>query len=234
VWATLGLTLLLFGAILGAQMIALVFYAAGLAAMGKGVNPAAIEGDGLFLAIATCISTPVTVGLAVLFAWMKRSLPVRDYLRLRPVARKDLARWLMVMALFIPLSDCVSWLLGQEVVPEVMINIYQSTSWKSLLVFVMLVMAPIGEEFMFRGFMFEGLMRSKLGPVGAVVLTSVTWAAIHFQYGLYGQAVVCAGGLVLGWARVRTGSLVTPMVMHAVMNLVATAEMVWVLHGRGV
>ena len=77
---------------------------------------------------------------------------------------------------------------------------------------------------MFRGFLFKGLLYSKAGPVGAVVLSSLIWSALHMQYDLYGMATIFAGGLLLGLARLKSNSIYVPIVMHALWSLIATIE----------
>ena len=49
---------------------------------------------------------------------------------------------------------------------------------------------------------------------------------MHLQYDAYGMATVFIGGLLVGSARLKSGSMLLCVVMHAMMNLVATLEMV--------
>ena len=76
------------------------------------------------------------------------------------------------------------------------------------------------------GFMFSGLKSSRIGPIGAIILTSLIWAGLHTQYDLYGMCQIFAGGLLLGYARLKSGSIFVPLAMHALMNLIATIEVV--------
>jgi membrane protease YdiL (CAAX protease family) len=65
-------------------------------------------------------------------------------------------------------------------------------------------------------------------------LTSLIWAAIHLQYDWYGQTMIFLGGILLGCARWRTGSVLLPMLLHGLMNLVASAELTaYMLLGGG-
>ena len=80
---------------------------------------------------------------------------------------------------------------------------------------------------MFRGFLFKGLLGSKLGEIGTVLVTAGAWAGIHFQYEAYGKVTVFIFGLLLGYARLRTRSLYTPLYLHSLMNLLATLEAAW-------
>jgi len=53
-------------------------------------------------------------------------------------------------------------------------------------------------------------------------VTSLLWAMLHMQYELAYVAVIFVVGLVFGYARLKTNSILTPLMMHFVMNLVAT------------
>ena len=54
-----------------------------------------------------------------------------------------------------------------------------------------------------------------------MTLVALGWAAFHVQYGIGTMALIATDGLLLGAARVSSGSLVTPVAMHAMGNLVS-------------
>lgn len=82
------------------------------------------------------------------------------------------------------------------------------------------VLAPIGEELAFRGFL-QPWLRAYMGTATAIGLTSLVFALLHPQYGAFGL-IAFAHGIVLGWARFRTGALVAPILLHAFVNSIAT------------
>jgi uncharacterized protein len=86
---------------------------------------------------------------------------------------------------------------------------------------LLVLVGPISEELLFRGFAYGGLAPSRIGPIGAILVTSTIWAMVHVQYAwpIVGQIFVY--GLVLGVARWRSGSLWPPLVMHVLINLYA-------------
>jgi len=92
------------------------------------------------------------------------------------------------------------------------------------LILALLVAAPIFEELFFRGFLLSGFSRTFLQPGGAVVVTSLAWSSIHVQYDVYGILTIFASGVILGFARLKTNSTLTTIIMHALMNLIATVE----------
>jgi CAAX protease family protein len=70
---------------------------------------------------------------------------------------------------------------------------------------------------MFRGFLFTGLAKSRLGLWGAAGITSALWTVIH-GYSVFGLIEVMAIGLYLSWLLVRTGSVWVTIFCHAVYN----------------
>ncbi len=78
--------------------------------------------------------------------------------------------------------------------------------------------APIAEELLFRGLLYGVLRDTRLGLAGTLIMTSGLWSALHMQYSFYGLIAIFLIGLYLGWLRERTGSLVPPMVCHALYN----------------
>ncbi len=82
------------------------------------------------------------------------------------------------------------------------------------------------EELIFRGFIIPGLSSSFLGPIGAILISSAAWAAIHLQYDLYGIVSIFLIGIMLGIARVKSNSVLLPIGLHSVINIVAAIETV--------
>lgn len=78
--------------------------------------------------------------------------------------------------------------------------------------------APIAEELLFRGLMYGVLRASPVGAVGGAIVTSLVWASIHAQYTIYGVTAIFMIGLYLAWVRERTGSVIAPMICHAIYN----------------
>jgi membrane protease YdiL (CAAX protease family) len=79
--------------------------------------------------------------------------------------------------------------------------------------------APVSEELLVRGFLFSGLAKSRLGLLGASVVTTLLWTIVH-GYSLFGLIEVMAIGFYFCWLLVRTGSLWVTLFCHAVYNTV--------------
>ena len=86
--------------------------------------------------------------------------------------------------------------------------------------------APLAEELLFRGLIFEALRRSPFGFIGAMVISALCWALLHANYSAYGLGAIALIGLYLAWLRERTGSLLAPIVCHSIYNSLIIALMV--------
>ncbi|MEK6248087.1 MAG: CPBP family intramembrane metalloprotease, partial [Planctomycetales bacterium] len=100
---------------------------------------------------------------------------------------------------------------------------FKTSGSLTLLLFAIIIAAPLWEELLFRGFMHRGL-QAGLGAVPAVVICSASWAIMHLQYDLINILWVFVIGLFLGTVRVKTGSSSLTILLHAASNLVAMIE----------
>lgn len=87
-----------------------------------------------------------------------------------------------------------------------------------LILVLICVVVPFTEELFFRGFAF-GAMRARWRKPAAILLSAAFFAAVHLQVIHFLPVLVL--GIVLAYAYDQTGSLVAPVVVHAVNNLVA-------------
>ncbi len=89
----------------------------------------------------------------------------------------------------------------------------------------LVILPPIVEETVFRGFLFTGL-RKKLNFVWAALVTSVMFAGLHLLGSSDGLLWIAALdtlvlSLVLCYLRERTGALWAPMALHGIKNAIA-------------
>ncbi|HET9850846.1 MAG TPA: CPBP family intramembrane glutamic endopeptidase [Candidatus Saccharimonadales bacterium] len=94
----------------------------------------------------------------------------------------------------------------------------------------LVVLPPIGEETLMRGYLFSGL-RARLSFVQAGLITSLLFGAAHLLTGA-GPGLLWAAGvntfilsLVLVYLREKTGALYAGMMVHALNNAIAFAVM---------
>jgi hypothetical protein len=229
-WATIGFSLVIGVAYILIQTILVVVFI--VAAKLRDANfdfdrtIGSIESNGFCLAAATCVSNPFVIALTALFAKIRKTITVKQYLCLHRVGWRELGKWSLVVVLFVICHDTLIFLLGRPIVPDFMLAAYKTAYSLPLLWLALMVMAPLAEEIFFRGFLFTGIEGSKLGPAGAIIITALAWSVMHLQYDIYDIAGLFVGGLLLGFARLRSNSIYPPIVMHALQNLIATIEVV--------
>jgi uncharacterized protein len=147
-----------------------------------------------------------------------------EYLAIKKVPSKLILSWMSLTFGFVVLVNIVGLLFGRPVVGEFMSTIYKSASPMWLLWIALIIAAPVFEELFFRGFLFKGLVNSPLGLFGTVIFTAAAWALIHVQYDYFDIGAIFIGGIFLGYARFKSDSILVPIAMHGVANLVATLE----------
>ena len=101
------------------------------------------------------------------------------------------------------------------------LGVDRSTLLMVLGAFSVCVLAPLGEEFLFRGFMFPAL-RNSLGVAGAAVMTGVLFGLVHaFSSDVEALVPLAALGAVFCLIYQWTGSLYPCIALHAINNSIA-------------
>jgi sodium transport system permease protein len=86
-----------------------------------------------------------------------------------------------------------------------------------LLIVTMAIVPAMFEEFCFRGFLF-GALRSRLSGTWTVSAAAITFGIFHELF-LPGRFLASTFlGLVLGWVRLRAGSIAPGILLHAIHN----------------
>ena len=154
----------------------------------------------------------------ILWRMKKRKIPLSELGSLE-IQTKPLFLSIFLLAAFLLLEEFYFYVLGIEM-PESFIEFMLAEP--ILLGFISVVMvAPIIEEFLFRGFLYSQLRRSFLRDWGAVAVSSLAWTAIHFQYEVGILFFLFLFGLFLGYFRIKYNSLLIPVALHAINNLIA-------------
>jgi uncharacterized protein len=153
-----------------------------------------------------------------------RKIPLRDYFALGSVPRRDLALGISGLTVLIVAFGAMESLLGIDGGSKSVEATYRAAKLAGalpLLWMATVVVAPVTEELLFRGFLHRSWAASWLGLSGTIVLTSALWAVLHQQYNALGILCIFLMGLVLGWARQRSGSTRLTIMLHALNNLLA-------------
>jgi uncharacterized protein len=157
---------------------------------------------GLFLIV-------VTVTL-----WKRRNTAIFLGLHLpRPV---QFAKWTGIFLLLgIAVELITRFVPGFE--SDFMVEVLRTASDKWLLFIAVALVAPLFEEFLLRGLLF-GSIRHLASEHTAVAITAGVFTLMHMQYDWAILLLILPMGIVLGYARSRSGSIWVPVVLHILNN----------------
>jgi membrane protease YdiL (CAAX protease family) len=152
------------------------------------------------------------------------SRPDRPALAVRLVAGPLLAALAVLPICAVQLkAGIVTWQWlhpGQSLPVHPVLQAARHSAWGSwgniqLLLFSLIV-APLAEELFFRGLLLQAVWRWLRRAWPAVIISAVAFGFVHGQP----QDIVplCTLGLVLGYLRLRSGSLAACVVCHALFN----------------
>lgn len=174
---------------------------------------------GTVTALAVMVTLVLVSGVAWLLTQMQGNR-VRDYLALRAFKWPHLLSCaVLLLCLNVFINGISLWLDRDPMAFLDELAVTAHPFW--LLAIAMVVVAPIYEEVIFRGFMWTGLAHSPVGALGASIITSVIFAFIHFQYGWVELASIVLLAMLFSYARYISGSLYLPIVLHIVNNSLA-------------
>ena len=150
----------------------------------------------------------------------------RETLAFKPVSSSALGLWFLVYVFYFVLQG-----IAQSFVPIEHEEIISSLAGSSHLALAlgMVLVAPVIEELVFRGYLFKAWRHTRLGLWGTLVLTSLLFTVVHAaQYSIMLLLYVFALSMLLGLARQKTGSILTPIMIHSFNNLIAVIALVYV------
>jgi membrane protease YdiL (CAAX protease family) len=207
-------------------------FAAGL----RGFGPLGIVA--ILIILAGVMVSPLVAGaLILIWVWLSKT-PWRDIGIVRP---KSWAATIILAVLFgvafkVLMKAIVMPYLGAPPVNQYAQELRQPAAALEFIVYAILG-AGIGEELVFRGWLFERLrkiMGAGVGPLILIVLISTALFGIaHYMgQGWFGVVQATIVGFVFGVAYAATGRLIPLMIAHAAFDLTALAMIYFGLESR--
>jgi membrane protease YdiL (CAAX protease family) len=188
-------------------------------------NPTEVEmgifGNVILYPIKTSLTVILSTPLIIyFFVWrmQKRGLDLTNELGLFFFKKSVFLKSILFLTFFLVLEEIYMHVLEIDV--PVSFLKFMLSDPLILGVITTILVAPILEEFIFRGFLFSQL-KVTLGNWGAISLSSLAWTSLHFQYELKILFILFLFGLILGFLRWKYNSLFLVMALHAINNLVA-------------
>ena len=177
---------------------------------------------GILSLVAAASAVAVLILAVKLAGWR-----VSDYLALVAPDRGDAIKATVALVVFVMAFDAITYLIGKDVVTPFQIDLYKNAvASNSLLIMwaALVIAAPVGEEIVFRGFLYRGWAQTPRAVLPAILVISAFWAVIHTQYDWFGVFQIFLIGMLLGWVRWRSGSTLLTIGLHALINAWATVQ----------
>ena len=182
--------------------------------------------DPTFTIVATFLQGLIFIGTAVLFASLTRK-PKPEQFGLRPARFWPAAGWaalglLTFYALVALYSVIVQPDAEQSVAQD--LGADQGTFGMIAAGFMVICVAPIAEEFFFRGFFYRAL-RSRWSILGAAAIDGLLFGVIHYDFTGADALLILPPLAILGFifclVYERTGSIYPTIAMHSFNNAIA-------------
>ena len=200
--------------IIAVTMVFLALYWAGLS-------------DGLAFSISSLVIAIILIPLVLLYIYVDGSLDrIKEMLKFGSVKRT------LILILAIPIVVTIinfvltviygiAWI---GIFGEPSTNTDLGTDWESssidiaFLFLSVAIVTPIAEELLFRGYILDSIKRMH-GDWPAIIGSALLFALVHFN--LFGMVPFIMGGVIYGWLRIKTGSLLPSIACHMMWNLMA-------------
>ncbi len=185
--------------------------------------------EGMAISLSGIIGYLILIPLTLLFLYIDGNLE-----RTREMLRFGSAKRLLILCLGIPLVIIIIDFILVMIYGVVWFGIFGEpstntdlgTSWESsnieiaFMFISVAIVTPIVEELMFRGYILDAISR-KHSDWTAIIWSSILFGLVHIDPFVIGQAFM--GGILYGWIRMRTGSLLPSIAGHMMWNMLALA-----------
>ncbi len=158
----------------------------------------------------------------LIFIILRRQLTLKTTFRLQSVSLRTLRDALLIgLGITVLIDELYSLLelvfpLPESIAQGMGFFTFSNGSEALLVILGAVVIAPLVEEMVFRGFFQQQLEQVYRNATVAVLLSSLLFTILHFNPWWSLQIYIL--GLVLGYLAWRTGSIWPPIVIHAIVN----------------
>jgi membrane protease YdiL (CAAX protease family) len=206
-------------------VVALVLTAIAVGVLAAATGVSEDEESALFTIVATLVQDSVFVGTALVFASLTARPRLADFGLRRTRFWPALGWAVLALVSFYVFAAVYAALVQNQPEQDVVESLGADEGTLGLIVagFMVIVVAPVAEEFFFRGFFYRAL-RTRFAVFTAAALDGLLFGLLHFNFEARGLLIIPPLA-VLGFAFClvyeRTGSLYPVIALHAFNNAIA-------------
>jgi membrane protease YdiL (CAAX protease family) len=207
-------------------LVALIATVVVVGILDAATGASATEDDATFTVVATFLQGMVFIGTAVLFASFAGK-PRPEHFGLRPSRFWPTVGWAALGLLSFYILAAVYTAIVQPDAEQTVaqdLGADQGTFGMIAAGFMVICVAPVAEEFFFRGFFYRAL-RSRYSVLVAALIDGVLFGIIHWDFSSADALLIVPPLAALGFmfclVYERTGSLYPVIALHALNNAIA-------------
>jgi uncharacterized protein len=175
-----------------------------------------LQFNGDLVGLESAWSGGIGAAFILLTCWLWKRDRFRALLGLRLPGAKQMAIFIGLFAL-VALAIELLAMVSPAFTTDFMKRVIETTTHLPMLVIGVAILGPLFEELLLRGLLF-GAVRHIADEHVSVAVTAGVFALMHLQYSLPIMLLILPMGIVLGYARARTGSLLVPIALHMANN----------------
>lgn len=176
-----------------------------------------------YIYIGTFIAKTIAIFLIIILLILRR-MNIDENLGLRPPSSRSWIKYILPFAIF---SVCIrAYYATDPLVPNLPLRLVFPEAMvigNAIIISSVLFIAPVAEELIFRGYMFDVFKRS-FGSLIAILATSAIFAFAHFSNRDFEPLyflVLFAGASICAIFRDKTNSIVAPIAFHGIYNAIS-------------
>ena len=170
-----------------------------------------------YLGMISACASLVGCGM-IIFAVLISKNTIQEYLNFHIPQLKFIIKYSAFFLLILFSIDFLSNRFSELFDDSFAITVYESADSLFMLFLGFVLLGPLFEELLFRGFLFKGLENS-IGGFSAIILSSILFSIPHLQYSIVVVlCIVFPMALFLGYVRLKTQSLFLPIIFHWINN----------------
>jgi membrane protease YdiL (CAAX protease family) len=148
--------------------------------------------------------------------WLWKRNEAAEFLGLRSVHIKRYLPWAGLFILMVLLIEGLGY-LSPAFRTDFMAKVLESSTSLPMLLLGVGIMAPVFEELLLRGLLL-GSIRNIADEHASIFITAGLFTLMHLQYSWSVMLLILPMGILLGYARTRSGSILVPVLLHVLNN----------------
>lgn len=174
----------------------------------------------MLLLLSPIINIPLLMKATPAKGWKR----LFDFWAIKKMKKQELMKWLLASIVFWVITSMIGQTMNLPA-EQFMLDIKaagNSVGMMVLISFTLCVIIPIMEELIFRGWLFTKVAQTKLGNIGALILTAIIFTIIHSQYeNSVTFIMLLFFGLLLGYTRYKSNNISYSIAIHILFNSLA-------------